>query len=50
VVENGKRARPDDAPSFDLNELVAQITDENRHEEINTGSSVERIQLIAPAI
>jgi len=29
-----------DAPEFDLDILVAQITDENRHEEINTGSAV----------
>lgn len=29
-----------DIPRFDLNALVAQITDENRHQEIGTGPAV----------
>ena len=42
TVENGKLVvKPvDDALEFDLDELVAQITDENRHDEIATGSAV----------
>jgi antitoxin component of MazEF toxin-antitoxin module len=41
-VENSKLvvAKLDDAPSFDLNELVARITDGNRHQEIDTGSAL----------
>ena len=37
--ENGKLvvAPIEPNPEFDLNALVAQITDENRHEEIGTG-------------
>jgi antitoxin MazE len=42
TVEDGKLVviPLHDAPGFDLDELVAQITDENRHEEIETGSAV----------
>jgi antitoxin MazE len=41
-VQNGKLVLTplDEVPSFDLDALVAQITDENRHAEIETGPAV----------
>jgi antitoxin MazE len=42
TVENGKLVvvPVKDAHDFDLDELIAGITDENRHEEIGTGIAV----------
>lgn len=41
-VRNGRLVLTtlDEAPSFDLDALVTQITDENRHAEIETGLAV----------
>jgi antitoxin MazE len=41
-VQNGKLVLTplDEVPNFDLDALVAQITDENRHAEIETGPAV----------
>jgi antitoxin MazE len=41
-VQNGRLVLTplDEVPSFDLDALVAQITDENRHAEIETGPVV----------
>ena len=41
-VQNGKLVlTPLDAvPSFDLDALIAQITDQNRHPEIETGPAI----------
>ena len=42
TVENGKLvvAPIEPNPEFDLDALVAQITDENRHDEIGTGPAL----------
>ena len=31
-----------DTPEFDLDALVSQITDDNRHDEVDTGTAVGR--------
>jgi antitoxin MazE len=43
TVENGRLVLEPvhDLPQFDLDLLVGQITDENRHEEISTGAALE---------
>jgi antitoxin MazE len=42
TVENGRLVLEPvhDVPRFELSELVSQITDENRHEEILTGTAL----------
>ncbi len=42
TIEDGKLvvAPLDQTPEFDLDALVAQITDDNRHDEIGTGPAV----------
>jgi antitoxin MazE len=41
-VENGRLVLTllSDIPYFELSDLIAQITEENRHEEIGTGPAV----------
>lgn len=43
-VEKGRLVvKPlNEGPAYDLEELVSQITDQNRHEEIDTGPAVGR--------
>ncbi len=40
VVDGNLVISPADAPGYDLDQLVARITPENRHEEIPTGPAV----------
>ena len=42
TVENGKLVVVpiEPSPEFDLDELVAQITDDNRHDEVSTGAAL----------
>lgn len=40
VEEGGLSLRPVAPPAYDLETLVAQITDENRHDEVDFGDPV----------
>lgn len=40
VEEGGLSLRPVTPPEYDLETLVAQITDENRHDEVDFGDPV----------